>query len=355
MSRIFPVILSGGAGTRLWPLSRVGAPKQFQRLHTDRTMLQDTLLRLPASEAPIVVCNEDHRFAVAEQIREAAVRARAIALEPVGRNTAPAAILAALLVAQTDADGIVLLLPCDHIITNTRAFHEAISRAVAAAGKGFLVTFGIAPSAPQTGYGYILRGEALPGLTGAFRVQSFVEKPDLETAKSYLAHGGYSWNSGMFVFRARTFLEEAQHIDDELRPPVEQALALAKRDVDFIRLDRDAFAQAKNISIDVAIMERTARAAVVPADIGWNDIGSWAALWDVGARDDHGNVFRGDVLAHEAANCLVRTDGALVAVVGLEGVVVVATPDAVLVTSRERSQDVKVIVERLKRDGRKEV
>lgn len=354
MSRVYPVILSGGAGTRLWPLSRAASPKQFQRLHTDRTMLQDTLLRLPQSEAPIVICNEEHRFAVAEQIRDAAIRPRAIALEPMGRNTAPAAILAALLVSQLDPDGIVLLLPSDHIITNTRGFHEAISKAVAAAEKGFLVTFGIEPSGPHTGYGYIWRGEAVPGLAGVFRVQQFVEKPNLPTAQAYLARGGYSWNSGMFVFRARTFLEEVDRIDDALRPPVEQSLALAKHDADFIRLDRDAFSRARNISVDVAVMERTARAAVVPADIGWNDVGSWAALWDVGARDEQGNVLRGDVMLHDCQNCLVRADGTLVAVVGLDHMVVVATPDAVLVTSRERSQDVKAIVERLMRDGRKE-
>lgn len=347
MSRVFPVILSGGSGTRLWPLSRAATPKQFQRLHTDRTMLQDTLLRLPATEQPIVICNEAHRFVVAEQLREARIVPRAIVLEPMGRNTAPAALLAALIVREADRDGIVVLLPSDHIISNTQAFHEALRAAVAAAEKDLLVTFGITPTSPHTGYGYILRGPAIPELPGAFRVERFVEKPKLHIAEHYIQQGGYSWNSGMFVFRARTLLDEAARIDATLVPPVDKALKLAKRDADFVRLDRTAFGDAKSVAFDVAVMEKTVRAAVVPADIGWNDIGSWSALWEVGERDTRGNVARGNVILEDVENCLVRADGPLVAVAGVKDAVIVATPDAILVTTRERSQDVKAIVERL--------
>lgn len=355
MSRVHPVILCGGSGTRLWPLSRVASPKQFQRLHTDRTMLQDTVLRLPPAEPPIFICNEQHRFLVAEQAREAALRPRAIVLEPVGRNTAPAAIAAALLVREVDAGGIVLLLPSDHIIADTRAFHEAIGKAAAAAEAGFLATFGIEPATPETGYGYILSGEPLGEVPGAFRVERFVEKPDRERAERYLAHGGYSWNSGMFVFRARDLLDEAARLHPNLLPPVEAAVVSAKRDTDFIRLDADAFARAENIAIDVAIMEKTNRAAVIPSGIGWNDIGSWAALWDVAERDAGGNVVRGDAILHRTRNSFVRTEGPLVAVIGSESLVVVATPDAVLVAGRESSQDVKALVERMSAEKRKEL
>jgi mannose-1-phosphate guanylyltransferase/mannose-6-phosphate isomerase len=317
-------------------------------------MIQDTVLRLPEAEPPILICNEEHRFLVAEQMHEIGIVPRAIVLEPLGRNTAPAAITASLLVAEIDPDGIVLLLPSDHIVPRVAEFHDAIAKAVRAAESGFLVTFGITPSAPHTGYGYISRGDAIGDVPGSFKVERFVEKPDLEIAKSYLQTGGYFWNSGMFVFRARTFLEETDRIDRSLNPPVEAALAHAQRDADFIRLDRAAFEAAKSISIDNAVMEHTKRAAVVPADIGWNDIGSWLALWEVGEPDARGNVVRGDVVLHDTAQCLVRTEGALVAVVGLEDVIVVATEDAVLVASRSRTQDVKAVVERLKREGRGE-
>jgi mannose-1-phosphate guanylyltransferase/mannose-6-phosphate isomerase len=355
MNRIFPVILSGGAGTRLWPLSRAARPKQLLRLCSERTMIQDTVLRLPGGERPIIICNEEHRFLVAEQMQEIGVAPHAIALEPVGRNTAPAAILAALLVERIDPQGILLLLPSDHVIAHVPAFHAAISKAVAAAQAGLLVTFGITPSGPHTGYGYIRSGEALTEVADGYKIERFIEKPDLAVAETLLERGGVYWNSGMFVFRARTFLDEAHMIAPGLRPPVEQALDLGRRDADFIRLDRDAFSRAESISIDHAIMEHTQRAAVVPADIGWNDIGSWSALWDAGSHDERGNVASGDVVLHGATNCFVRAEGTLVAVVGLEGVIVVATEDAVLVTDQRHSQDIKAMVERLKREGRSEL
>jgi mannose-1-phosphate guanylyltransferase/mannose-6-phosphate isomerase len=355
MSRVFPIILSGGAGTRLWPLSRAARPKQLLRLCSERTMIQDTVLRLPGGEPPILICNEEHRFLVAEQMQEIGVAANAIVLEPVGRNTGPAAILASLLVERIDPEGIILLLPSDHLIANVPAFHAAVAKAVAAARGGLIVTFGITPSGPHTGYGYIRSGEALVQVADGYKIERFIEKPDLDAAESLLKQGGVYWNSGMFVFRARTLLDEAKRIAPGLRPPVEQALQLGRRDADFLRLDQDAFRRAESISIDHAIMEHTQLAAVVPADIGWNDIGSWSALFEAGSPDERGNVARGDVILHGATNCFVRAEGTLVAVVGLEGAIVVATKDAVLVTHRRHSQDVKAIVERLKREGRGEV
>lgn len=352
MAKSIPVILSGGTGTRLWPLSRTAQPKQLQRLSSDLTMIQETVRRLPNAHAPILICNEAHRFVVAEQMREIGVKPAAIALEPEGRNTAPAAILGALLARAIDPDAIMLLLPSDHVIADVAAFHAAAEIAAAAALKGNLVTFGIKPSEPNTGYGYIKRGVQLPGVGGAYKVDCFVEKPDRATAERYLAEGGYSWNSGMFVFRAQTLLDEAVKIDPALIPPVEAALSAASRDADFIRLDQTTFAKAKNVSIDVAIMEQTGRAAVVPADIGWSDIGSWHALWELGVRDAHGNVTRGDVLLHGSSGSLARSEGPLVALVGVRDIVVVATEDAVLVAARDQSQDVKAIVDRLKREGR---
>jgi mannose-1-phosphate guanylyltransferase/mannose-6-phosphate isomerase len=355
MARLIPVILSGGTGTRLWPLSRAARPKQFQRLSSDLTMIQETVRRLPKADAPILICNEAHRFLVAEQMQEIGVKPRAIALEPEGRNTAPAAILAALLAREIDADAVVLLLPSDHVIADVAAFHAAAEIAVAAANEGYLATFGITPTEANTGYGYIKRGSALGRIAGAYKVERFVEKPNQASAEQYLREGAYSWNSGMFVFRAQTLLDEARRVDPELSPSVERALKAAQRDRDFIRLDRAAFALAKNVAIDVAIMERTDRAAVVPAKIGWSDIGSWHALWEMGARDAEGNVARGDVLFHGSTGSLGRSEGPLVALVGVRDLVVVATPDAVLVAARDQSQDVKAIVDRLKREGRGEI
>ena len=354
MFSIHPVILSGGAGSRLWPLSRSLFPKQLLALAGKQSLIQDTALRAGGSDfaAPLIVCNIEHRFLIAEQMREAGVTPGAIVLEPMGRNTAPAAAIAALMVAKDDPEGVLLLMPADHIVRNRTAFLEALDRAAAAARQNHLVSFGITPDSPETGYGYIRRGEGLKGLERSFAVGRFVEKPDSATATSYVASGDYDWNSGMFVFKAATFLAELERLEPELLAHCRAALDGAKRDLDFLRLETDAFAKAKSISIDYAVMERTDKAAVVPVEMGWSDIGSWESLWSVADRDDCGNVVKGDVLQHGARNSYLRSEGPLVAAVGVEDLVVVATTDAVLVSHKSASQDVKRIVEQLQQSGR---
>ncbi|MBP2232948.1 mannose-1-phosphate guanylyltransferase/mannose-1-phosphate guanylyltransferase/mannose-6-phosphate isomerase [Azospirillum agricola] len=355
--KIVPVLLSGGSGSRLWPLSRELYPKQFLPLCSDRSMLQDTALRVGnavAFTAPLVVCNQEHRFLVAEQLRQSGVAPRGIVLEPVGRNTAAACAVAALNIAATDPDALLLVLPADHQIRDVAAFHEAIGVAVRAARTDRLVTFGIAPTVPETGYGYIRRGGFLNDADGAFAVAAFVEKPTLEVAKGYLADGGYAWNSGMFLFPAALLLAELERHAPAVVAAGREALEKGVSDLDFFRLDTDAFAKAPGISIDYAVMERTDRAAVVPCDIGWTDVGAWSALWDVGVKDDQGNVVVGDVLLDGARDCYVRSDNHLTAVVGVENAVVVVVDDAVLVADRDHAQDVKRIVDRLKASGRGE-
>ncbi|MGC9954267.1 MAG: mannose-1-phosphate guanylyltransferase/mannose-6-phosphate isomerase [Rhizomicrobium sp.] len=353
---LYPVILSGGCGTRLWPLSRSALPKQLLALNGPRTMIQDTVLRaaLPGSMPPLVICNDSHRFLVADQMQQVAVLPSAIVLEPQGRNTAPAAVVAALITAETDPKGIILLLPSDHVVTNEAAFRDAVAVAVRAAEAGNIVTFGMAPTKPETGYGYIQRGDALPGTDGAFKVERFIEKPDAETTARYLADGWYFWNSGMFVFRADVLLEETARYAPEVMPAVRDAVAKAKRDADFIRLDGDSFARSPNISIDYAIMEHTDRAALVPCAIGWSDVGSWASLWEIQEQDEQGNVLQGDVIAHDARGSFVRSERGLVALVGARDLAVVVTKDAVLVADKARAQDVKIIVDRLKEAKRSE-
>ena len=354
--RIVPVILSGGSGTRLWPVSRESFPKQLWPLVSERTMMQETALRAadPAFAPPIVVCNQEHRFLIAEQLREAGIAGARIVLEPVGRNSAPAIAAAALLVAEDDPDTVLWMMAADASIADNAALQTALQAAATAARSGYVVTFGMKPTAPETGYGYIEIGDMLAGVDGIHVVARFLEKPDASTAARLVADGRHLWNSGMFVFTARTLLEELERHAPLVLPAVRQSVADRKADLDFIRLGVEAFKACPSISIDYAVAERTARAAVVPADIGWSDVGSWSALWELGAKDANGNVALGDVVLEGAENCYVRSDGMLAAVVGLKDVVVVVTEDAVLAMHRGHAQDVKTIVDRLKAAGRPE-
>ncbi|OYD82288.1 mannose-1-phosphate guanylyltransferase/mannose-6-phosphate isomerase [Azospirillum brasilense] len=371
-ARIFPVILSGGSGVRLWPMSREQYPKQFLPLCSERSMLQETALRVadPALFAPpLVVCNQEHRFVIAEQMRqvesmrgqdrERGLGGARIVLEPVGRNTAAAAAIAALIVAEQDPDGRLLLLPADHVIQDQAAFLEAVGVAVRVADAGRLATFGIVPTAPETGYGYIRRGlpldGSLNGRKGAYHVAAFVEKPPRAEAERYLAEGDVFWNSGMFLLPVRRYLEELERWEPAVLAACRAALAGGRADLDFFRLEEESFAAAPSISIDHAVMERTDAAAVVPCAIGWTDVGAWSALWDIGAKDEGGNVCHGDAIAWDSRGCYVRSeDGALVALLGMEDAVVVATEDAVLVAAKDRAQDIKPLVEHLKAQGRDE-
>lgn len=349
-SRIWPVLMAGGSGTRLWPMSRGLFPKQFMPLAGERTMLQATLERLkgPLFHPPSILCNDDHRFIVAEQLRSLNMTPAALILEPVGRNTAPAATVAALSLIERDAEAVMLLAPADHVISDPQAFHAALLPALEAARAGALVTFGIRPDRPETGYGYIREGEPLPGHPSVRRIASFSEKPDAETAQRYLDEGGYSWNSGLFLMRAQSWLDEVKALAPALLDPAGAAIRESRKDLDFLRLDRDALERAPAVSIDYAVMEKTARGAVVAVDIGWSDVGSWDSLWEIGDRDTSGNVVRGDVLTVDSHHSYLRSESGLLATVGIEGLVVVVTDDAVLVADRTRAQDVRAIVERLK-------
>ena len=354
---IWPVILSGGAGTRLWPLSRELYPKQLLPLVSERSLLQDTLGRVNGAgfAAPVIVCNDDHRFIIAEQLRQLDLKPHAIVLEPAARNTAPAVAAAATLILRDDPDALLLVLASDHIIRDVAAFHRAIGIAANAARAGRLAAFGLVPKHPETGYGYIRRGGALDGVPDAYAVERFVEKPDLATAKGYLEEGVWSWNSGMFLFPARLYLDELKAHQPKIAEASTRAVTAATRDLDFLRLDKAAFADSPSLSIDYAVMEKTKRAAVVPADLGWNDVGAWSALWDVGTRDASGNVSIGDVIAHDTTNAYLRTqDGMLLATVGLDNVVVVVTDDVVLAAAKDKAQDVKKIVDTLKARSRSE-
>jgi mannose-1-phosphate guanylyltransferase/mannose-6-phosphate isomerase len=354
---LIPLILSGGSGTRLWPVSRRNLPKQFLALAGKGTLFQQTVARtqaLPEAAAPIVVASEDHRFLAADQLLEAGVTGATIVLEPLARNTAPAIALGALQAMQRDADALLLVLPADHLIGDTAAFVQAVTQAMPLATQGWLVTFGIRPDRPETGFGYIRRAEALDGSAG-YRVEQFVEKPDLATAESYLADGRYDWNSGMFLFKAARYLEELAVNEPAMLAAVREAHARATRDLDFVRVERGAFAQAPDKSIDYAVMEHTRRAAVIPVDCAWSDIGSWSALWLTGAHDEHGNLCEGDTLTVNTRNSLLRShDRHLIATVGVDDLIVVSTPDATLVARRDAAQDVKLIVDQLKAAGRSE-
>ena len=352
---LIPVILSGGSGTRLWPLSRKNLPKQFLPLAGDFSLFQQTVARthgLADTAAPIVVCSEDHRFLVAEQLLELRVEGASIMLEPLPRNTAPAIALAALQAMARDPEAVILVLPADHLIGDEHNFQKAVASALPVAQQGWLVTFGIRPDGPETGFGYIRRGEAIPG---AFRVARFVEKPDAPTAQSYLDDGGYDWNSGMFMFRAQRYMEELERHAPAIAAAVRKAFDTANADLDFVRIDKAAFMASPEDSIDYAVMERTDHAAVVPVSCGWSDIGSWAALWTAAEKDLDGNRLEGDVIAIDSHNCLVRSaDRRLIATLGVDDLVVVDTPDATLVASRGRSQDVKKLVDHLKAANRPE-
>lgn len=354
--RIHPVLLSGGSGSRLWPISRETYPKQLLPLASDNSMIQDTAARVGGEgfAAPLIICNQEHRFLIAEQMRALGVQPSAIILEPFGRNTAAAVAMAALHVGRQDPDALLLILPADHVITEGERFHAAVERAAAAAANGFLATFGVVPTGPETGYGYIRQGDAVAALDGVFRVAAFTEKPQRELAERLVASGDHFWNSGMFLFPAALVLRELERFEPELVELCRQSLEQGVRDLDFWRLDAERFAQVANISVDYALMERTDKAVVVPASFGWTDVGTWPALWDVSPKDDAGNVLIGDVLALNSRNSYIRSDEALVAVLGLDDVVVVATEDAVLVTSKEQAQNVKTIVEQLKKSGRPE-
>lgn len=356
-----PVIMAGGSGSRLWPLSRQLNPKQFLPLaDADHSMLQATIQRLQGLDIalPRLICNEEHRFLAAEQLRQLGMEEVNILLEPVGRNTAPAIALAALQAsgeerASSEADDpILLVLAADHLIQDVPAFHDSIQAALPLAESGKLVTFGIVPTHPETGYGYIEKGSSVG--TNGFVVNRFVEKPDLATAHDYLASGNYFWNSGMFMFRASRYLEELERFQPAILSACREALTGSEQDMHFTRVNREAFAACPDVSIDYAVMEKTSDAVMVALNAGWSDIGSWTALWDVCTKNTEGNVFKGDVIDQNTRNTYVHADSRLVATVGVEDLVVVETKDAVLVAHKNHAQDVKKIVERIKDDGRHE-
>jgi mannose-1-phosphate guanylyltransferase/mannose-6-phosphate isomerase len=352
---LIPVILSGGVGSRLWPVSRELYPKQFLPLTGENSLLFQTLARAAGVSGvgqPIVVCNDEHRFLVAEQLRIGGVKAAAILLEPEGKNTAPAVAAAALQAQAIDPKAVLLVLPADHVIRDTAAFADAVTTGMKAAEAGYLVTFGIVPTAPETGYGYIQTGDEWND--GIRQLQQFVEKPNRETAERYLASGEYLWNSGMFLLRADVFLQELEQHAPAILAAVRKALDAARSDLDFSRLDATAFAMCPSDSIDYAVMERTRRGMVVPLSCGWSDVGSWSSLWEVEPKSEADNVLIGDVLLHDVDSSYIRSESRLVAAIGLHDVVIVETSDAVLVADKNRVQDVKHIVNALKKAKRDE-
>ena len=350
-----PIIMAGGSGSRLWPLSRQQNPKQFLSLGDQQySMLQSTILRLQGlnTTAPQLICNEQHRFLAAEQLRQLEMEHASILLEPVGRNTAPAIALAALQASRDGQDPILLILAADHLIHDVPAFHASIQCALPLAEDGKLVTFGIVADRPETGYGYIEKGQPLG--VGSFAVSRFVEKPDHATACDYMTSGNFFWNSGMFMFRASSFLQELERFQPTILEVCRAALQGGEQDMHFTRVDSDVFSTCPDNSIDYAVMEKTEHAVMVPLDAGWSDIGSWSALWDVSDKDAQGNVLKGDVLTHDSRNSYVHADSRLVTLVGVEDLVVVETKDAIMVAHKDRVQDVKHIVGQIKCDKRHE-
>jgi mannose-1-phosphate guanylyltransferase/mannose-6-phosphate isomerase len=356
---LFPVILSGGSGSRLWPLSREGYPKQLLSLLSDKTLLQNTITRLNGIEDlanPIIVCNQEHRFLIAEQLSEINVQAMQIILEPVGKNTAPAVAIAALFALQIDEDAKLLILPADHLIQNIDIFHQAIITAKSLALYNNLVTFGIVPQHAETGYGYIKAAHKIINHQ-AFRVEQFVEKPDLDTADKYVKSKQYFWNSGMFLFKASDYILELDKYEPEILATCIKTIENTpeKRDYGFTRLDKDSFTACPSKSIDYAVMEHTKKAAMVTLDAGWNDIGVWSSLWNIDNKNENGNVCKGDIITHDVTNSYLRAEDRLLAVLGLDNIIVIETADAILVADKNKSQDVKNIVAKLKNSKRKEV
>ena len=355
-SSIIPVVLSGGAGSRLWPLSRQTRPKQFLEITSDRSLFADTLSRIRGDlfDDPIVICHEDQRFLVAEEFRACDMACKSIITEPVSRNTAPAIAAVAMVLAKDYPHSLMLVMPSDHVIGDISAFNEAVIRAAESGQAGMLVTFGIEPNRPETGYGYIDVGDELEAIKGCCHVRQFSEKPDLETATAYQRSGHHVWNSGMFLFSPETYLAELGRLEPGMSAAVDASVEAARRDSIFLHLDKQEFTRAPAVSIDVAVMEKTDCAAVVRVDMGWSDVGAWPAFSELENADRDGNVLAGDVLTHDVKNSYIRSDHPLVAAIGVENLVIVATDDAVLVTPKDRAQDVRHIVAQLENAGRAE-
>lgn len=357
---IYPIVIAGGSGTRLWPLSRSHYPKQFIPLCGEQSMLQQTLLRLHglSHQPPLIICNEDNRFITAEQLKQLALHNATILLEPVARNTAPAVALAAFMAQQQGDDPLLLVLPADHLILNVAAFHAAVEQGIAFANHDQLVTFGVVPTHAETAYGYIRRGDMMPETekaAPAYQVAAFVEKPDIQTAERYLASGDFYWNSGIFLFKASRYLAQLHQYRPDIYQACQEAVSQLREDLDFIRIDQDAFHRCPADSIDYAVMEKTKDAVVVPLDAGWNDVGGFAALWQVADKDEQNNVLRGDVFTHHSHDLYVYSDDKMVATLGVKDLVIVNTKDTVLVAHKDHAQDMKELLNQLTLANRSEL